>query len=485
MDVIIQNYEPITPELVKTSPTDPIEIEKNKLDKIEAYHQPVGGYFYTNTIQYNEDIIPSSSVIRLIYPSNTNLSSSDQYSNSYLNPATLIHPESKDKEDVFPMKLFTNKNKESVSVNKVADFYTVLLNKKEIAKGKLLIYSNPWVMVTNGESDKKIKFWQYTLLNTDTNKSFTLSLPGKIDSIEQMYQGLFFKVIEQSFFKTTSWIYNPSKGAILQIGEAHTNIVAVGETPWIVFWDWYENIGKVFRYDLWREVGGIDFGKYQVRSINPYQDINKKWNLWIIPTCTYEKFTSNVFWMPLMVSRPVITNMDFHKEFYVTKIDLDDQGHLFMYVHEKVGTDKSTNGLNSFLLLTQKQNKSTLIPLKMDSSVNITRMNFGKSEDKTSNGDFIFSAEKTEQSLQPVTCKINPLTDEIMKKKFDERYRYFDSYIHDYISYTPLASDKDIFSPIKNGTVSEKDGTITWKQNITYIATREYKIPIGKLVPKK
>lgn len=483
MDVTIQNYEPITPELVKSTPPDPKELDQNS-KAYQAYFIPEKGYYsYVNSdkvskFDQNNNLIYSASTDYYTYYTDS-LFHDD--SNPYLNPKTLIHPEPRPNKDFFPIDLFTNKNKEIVSVTQEKDIYTVQKNKKVIATGNMLLYSNPWILTTDDVRDPKFKLWKYSLYNTDTDNSYVISIPGKIDSVTLVKQGLFVTVIEQAFFKTTSWLFNPSKNKLLQIGEAHTKIVSVKDTPWIVFWDWYENIGKVFHYDQWKELYRIDFGKYQVRSIIPYEDIEGMWNLWMIPTLTYEKFISNVFWMPLNIKATTITNMDFHQDFMVSDLAPDSQGRLLLDV-------------GPYLFLTAKNPKAYLMPMVLDKLGSIRKLTFTDIKKSLVSEDLVFSAKSNLLSNQLITSKIEPFSDDIVPKMGNQNGYWrknwpinWEEVIYGRISQKQYYDQmfETIFTTIKDGKISAKDNTITWTQAVSYSSDCEFKIPISKLVPKK
>lgn len=477
IDVTIQDLKSYTPELIKTTPATLKEKEENKIEEIEAYQFPDKGYYYRVT-NLNE----------MWYLNNHNpwLTQFDNdyfsrriYDNSYLNPKTLIHPDPKKEEDKFPMELFINQNKETVSVNKDKDIYIVYKNKQEISKGKILTYQNPWIVLTDGVADRTITLWQYTLINTDTNKTYTISVPGKIASVRKLLQGLLFEVIEQSFYKASKWLYTPEKQTLEQIGSEHVEAITVGDTSWIVFWDWWDNIAKVYRYDTGKVVEIIDFGKYVVRSILPYQDQKKNWNLWIIPTLTYEKFTSNVFWMPLTTRRTTISNLDFHKELFVSKALIDSTDRLLLFVHDQKKDSWTAGKLNSFLFLSPKGTKAYNLPIDgISKGINQTGYLYGITGNSTINdrikNDLDYTVEGYEQIVVPVTVKIN-------RGSIDYQKLYQETHISPgFLKQYP----DSVLTPIKNGKVSQKDNTITWDMKITYNAKYEYKIPILTVVPK-
>jgi hypothetical protein len=481
MDVTIQNYEPITPELVKNSPPDPKELEQNS-KAYQAYYLPEKGYYYqidegklSKNDQNNNTTYTVSDDDYLYYQDYYH---QDQ-SNPYLNPKTLIHPEPRQNEDVFPMDLFVTQKKDTITVNLENNIYSAQKNKKVIIKSKILAYSNPWILTTDGVKDRKIKLWNYSLYNTDTDQNDVISIPGKIDSVTLVNQGLFITVIEQAFFKTTSWIYNPSSKKLLQIGEAHTKIISVKDTPWIVFWDWYENNGKVFNYDQWKEVYRIDFGKYQVRSIIPYVDTEGMWNLWMIPTLTYEKFISNVFWMPLTNKEMVITNMDFHISVFVNDATTDSQGRLLLYVREKDDCIKPKN-IDYYFFLAAKKPNAWFIPVQFKDKLSLGKFYPIKTKKDSANNDFFFSFRENLSMDYEIKSKIQPLSMEKVKESIQ----------HSYLKYILEKNPKyDIinvlYRSIIDGKVSVNDHSITWKDSVEYTSFSEYKIPFSKLVPKK
>jgi hypothetical protein len=406
-------------------------------------------------------------------------------SNRFLNPKTLLHPNQIVKEDKFPMELFENQNKEKITVAKTNNIYTVSQNGKAILTCKFLAYLSPWVLGSNNNREDKTKPWEYIAINTDSKETHLLQLPGKLDGISLLSQGLFLQVTEQSFFNETKWIYNPGIKNLMPIGGAHTEAVSAGDTPYIVFWDWYENVAKLFRYDLWREVDRINFGKYQVKNIIPYQGKDKKWNLWMIPTLTYAKFTTNVFWMPLMVSRPVITNMDFHKELYVSQTPVDSSGRLLLFAHDNPIEDSSAGDLNSIAMFSAKNSKGFALPIHWKTAAESQRIYYDVAKFDPTTEDISFNTETFEVGNQLITSKISPhneikLDDDknpnpIITTK-DGVTISFDSYPNGINQLQPN---------ITGGNVSTKDNTITWVQRFHYVLTREYKIPISKLIPKK
>lgn len=491
MDVTVEFLEPFTPELTKSSPATQDEIEKKRIEQFDVFQLPNKGYYYQITNQDEVSFLDYDSgtwAFHNIYPSNKQpYNNGPSLSNNpLLNPKTLLHPVPTTKEDMFPMDLFVNQNKEKISVTKTKDIYTVSQNGKVVLTCKFLAYLTPWVLGSNANREDKSKPWDYTAINTNSKETHLLQLPGKLDGVSLLSQGLFLRVTEQSFFKETKWIYNPSKKNLMLIGGSHTEAVSAGDTPYIVFWDWYENIAKVFRYDLWREVGRIDFGKYQVKEIIPYQGKDKKWNLWMIPTLTYAKFTTNVFWMPLMVSRPVITNMDFHKELYVSQSPVDSTGRLLLFAHDNPKEDSSAGDLNAIYLFSPKITKGFALPIHWKTMPVKQRLYYDIAKFDPTTEDISFNTETIEISNQTVTSKISPL----VNIKLDDRkktYTIVNGTTKDgvSISFTVYHFGNDqLESNITDGKISVKDNTITWIQRFHYVLTREYKIPIGKLVPK-
>jgi hypothetical protein len=491
MDVTIELLTPFTPELAKSSPTTPEEIEKKRIEKFDVFQLPDKGYYFQITNKYLAGILdhefgtwPFHNVYQI-----DNVPKNDMFttrSNPFFNPKTLLHPNQDIREDKFPMELFVNQNKEKITVTKTKDIYTVSQNGKEVLTCQFLAYLTPWVLGSNANREDKSKPWEYTAINTNSKETHLLQLPGKLDGVSLLSQGLFLQVTEQSFFKETRWIYNPSKQNLIQIGGAHTEAVSAGDTPYIVFWDWYENSAQVFRYDQWREVGRIDFGKYQVKDIIPYQGKDKKWNLWMIPTLTYAKFTSNVFWMPLMASRPVITNMDFYKELYVSQTPVDSSGRLLLFAHDNPTEDSSAGDLNAIYLFSPKSSKGFTLPIHWKTMPEKQRLFYDLAKFDPTTEDISFNTEAFEESNQPITNKISPLN----KIKLDDEKNPNPVVITTkdgtVITWDAYPDGIEQLQPnITGATVNKTDNTITWLQRFHYVLTREYKIPIGKLVPKK
>lgn len=490
MDVTVEFLEPFTPDLTKSSPATREEIEKKRIEQFDVFQLPNKGYYYQITNQDAVSILDYDSgtwSFHDIYQVD-NVPKNDAFttrSNPLLNPKTLLHPVPTTKEDKYPMELFENQNKEKVVVTKTKDIYTVSQNGKEVLTCQFLAYISPWILGSNPTREDKSKPWEYTAINTISKETHLLQLPGKLDEVGLLSQGLLLRVTEQSFFNITSWIYNPSKKNLMLIGGSHTEAVSAGDTPYLVFWDWYENIAKVFRYDLWGEVGRIDFGKYQVKDIIPYQGKDKKWNLWMIPTLTYAKFTTNVYWMPLMVSRPVITNMDFHKELYVSQSPVDSTGRLLLFAHDNPTEDSSAGDLNAIYLFSPKSSKGFALPVHWKTMPEKQRLYYDIANFDPTTEDISFNTETVEVIYQPITSKISPL----IKIKLDDEKNPNPVVITTKEGLTVLfdvyPNGIDRLKPnITDGKVSVKDSTITWVQRFHYVLTREYKIPLSKLVPK-
>jgi len=490
-DVSIEFLEPFTPEMVKTSPTTTEDIKKLKIEQFEVFQLPDKGYYYQIA---NRDVVRmldpeyGTYPYHTIYPSKNKTYNIDSFydTNQLLNPKTLLHPNPMTQEDKFPMELFVNQNKEKITVTKTKDIYTVSQNGKAILTCKFLAYLSPWVLGTNASREDKDKPWEYRAINTVTKEPHLLQLPGKVDGVSPLNQGFILQVTEQTFFNGTKWIYNPGKKNLIQIGGPHMEAVSVGDTSYIVFWDWYENIAKIFRYDQWREVSRIDFGRYQVKNIIPYQGKDKKWNLWMIPTLTYAKFTSNVFWMPLMVSRPAVTNMDFHKLLYVSQTPVDSSGRLLLFTHDNPTEDSTVGDLNSIFIFSAKRTKSFALPIRWKTTTESQRIYYDVAKFDLTTEEISFNTEIIEESKQPVTNKISPLN-EIKLDDEKQPYTVFYTAKGGIVLLDNIISGgiNQLQPNITEGIFSVKENTITWNQLFHYVLTREYKIPIGKLVPKK
>jgi hypothetical protein len=126
------------------------------------------------------------------------------------------------------------------------------------------------------------------------------------------------------------------------------------------------------------------------------------------------------------------------------------------------------------------------MPVVIDKLGSIRELTFTDIKKSLVSEDLVFSAKSNLLSNQLITCKIEPFSNDMVQKIYNQRvYWRMDGKVVFVDRNNPQQYFDSMFTPIKDGKISAKDNTISWMQPISYSSDCEYKIPYSKLVPKK
>lgn len=256
------------------------------------------------------------------------------FPNTLLNPETFIGGTL---SATLPMELFQIQQ-ESVKVDYQDQMYSVVQGGQPIITGTMIAYLAPWVLTTQHPMNHQDEKWEYTVLNTETKYSTPISLPGLIQSVKKIDNHLLLGVVDQTFFRTSQWVFLTDENRVVSLGSSYAEIFMIGQFPasnWCIVSDWYNRELSVRNRSTFEILYTLPLDKYMVSGITSFQDSRKNWHIWIIPVLTVEKFTSNVFWISLKKNNMEIRNLDFHEPFLVSSYQLDSAGNLYM-IEEKL-----------------------------------------------------------------------------------------------------------------------------------------------------
>jgi len=256
------------------------------------------------------------------------------FPNTLLNPETFIGGIL---SATLPMELF-QVQQESVKVNYQDQMYSVVQGGQPIITGTMIAYLAPWVLTTQHLMNHQEGDWEYTVLNTETKYSTSITLPGLIQSVKKIDNHLLLGVVDQTFFRTSQWVFLTDENRVVSLGSSYAEVFMIGQSPesnWCIVSDWYNRELSVRNRSTFEILYTLPLDKYMISGITSFQDSRKNWHVWIIPVLTVEKFTSNVFWLSLKKNKMEIRNLDFHEPFLVSSYQLDSAGNLYM-IEEKI-----------------------------------------------------------------------------------------------------------------------------------------------------